>query len=75
MFAENVSRDKGAFLVADLKLHQVFDGGKVQAVGRGDELNAAITLDRSGEERIVSGPDVEILVHLRQGDTESVHAV
>ena len=64
MFAGDISRDKGALLVADLKLHHVFDGGKVQAVGRGDELNAAITLDRSGKERELSGPDVEVLVHL-----------
>ena len=64
MFAGDVSRDKGAFLVTDLKLHHIFDGVKVQAVFRGDELNAVITLDRSGEEREVSGPDVEVLVHL-----------
>ena len=64
MFAGDVSRDKCAFLVADLKLHHVFDGGKAQTVFCGDEPNAAITLDRSGDEREVSGPDVEVLVHL-----------
>lgn len=50
--------------MAHLELYQVFDGGKVEAVSFGNKLDPNAALDHSGNEREVSKPNVEMLVHL-----------
>lgn len=51
-------------VMADLELNQVFDGGKVEAVSFGNKIDANAALDHSRNEREVSKPNVDVLVHL-----------